>query len=246
MKSIHKKMLVATAAMALAGVAQAQSAGSNIISLGWFRVMPNSSADPLTVDSINGRPLGLVKQGTGADIESADTVGLAFTHFFTDNISGEFVAGIPPKHDVKGDGTFAKYGKLGSVKQWSPALLVKYHFFDAKTKFRPYIGIGVNYTWFSDETISNQTFVNNEFGPGERQRQELVEPGVQHRRQLRDHGQLVRRPVGVVPAAVDDRRVHDGQWPGDDQVAHQDQDRSGRDVPERRLSLLSVQRVAWM
>lgn len=117
MKTIHKKMLVAAAAMTLAGVAQAQSAGSNIISLGWFRVMPNSSSDPLTLDSVNGRPLGQVKQGTGAEIESADTLGIAFTHFFTDNISAEFVAGIPPKHDVKGSGTYAKYGNLGNVKQ---------------------------------------------------------------------------------------------------------------------------------
>jgi outer membrane protein len=165
MKSTYK-MLAAGAVMALAGTAQAQSAGSNIISLGWFRVMPNSSADPLTVDSINGRPVGLVKNGTGAEIESADTLGIAFTHFFTDNISGEFVVGIPPKHDVKGDGSFSQYGKLGSVRQWSPALLVKYHFFEAKTKFRPYVGIGVNYTWFTDETISNQNFVNREVLPG--------------------------------------------------------------------------------
>ncbi|WP_439683924.1 OmpW family protein [Cupriavidus oxalaticus] len=170
MKSTYKKkMLAAGAVMALAGAAQAQSAGSNIVSLGWFRVMPNSSADPMTVDSINGRPVNMTRANTGADIEAADTLGLAFTHFFTDNISGEVVAGIPPKHDVTGTGEYAKYGKLGSVKQWSPALLVKYHFFDAKTKFRPYVGIGVNYTWFTNETITNQQFVDGAFGiPGAR------------------------------------------------------------------------------
>ncbi len=167
MKPTYKKMLAAGAVMALAGTAQAQSAGSNIVSLGWFRVMPNSSADPLTVNSINGRPVGMSRPNTGADIESADTLGLAFSHFFTDNISAEFVVGIPPKHDVKGTGDFAQYGKLGSVRQWSPAVLVKYHFFEAKTKFRPYVGLGVNYTWFTDETISNQDFVNHAFGiPG--------------------------------------------------------------------------------
>lgn len=166
MKSTYKKMLAAGAVMALAGAAHAQSAGSNIVSLGWFRVMPNSSADPLTVDSINGRPVGVNRPNTGAEIETADTLGLAFTHYFTDNISGEIVAGIPPNHEVKGTGNYAQYGKLGSVKQWSPALLVKYHFFDAKTKFRPYVGLGVNYTWFTGETITNQNFVNREFAPG--------------------------------------------------------------------------------
>ncbi|CAG9168396.1 OmpW/AlkL family protein [Cupriavidus pinatubonensis] len=167
MKSTYKKMLAAGAVMALAGTAQAQSAGSNIVSLGWFRVMPNSSADPLTVDSINGRPVNMTRANTGASIESADTLGIAFEHYFTDNISAELVAGIPPKHDVKGTGDYGQYGKLGSVRQWSPAVVVKYHFFDAKTKFRPYVGLGVNYTWFTDETITNQDFVNHAFGiPG--------------------------------------------------------------------------------
>jgi outer membrane protein len=161
----HKKILLASVAMLIAGAAQAQSAGSNVISLGWFRVMPTNSADPLVVDSINGFPVGQTEPGTSAKIKSADTLGIAFAHFFTDNISGDFVAGIPPTHDVQGSGTFSKYGTVGNVRQWSPALLVKYHFREAKSKFRPYVGIGVNYTWFTGETITNQTFVKSEFGP---------------------------------------------------------------------------------
>lgn len=158
-------LLIAAAAMVVAGAAHAQSAGSTIFTAGWFRVMPNSSADPLTIDSVGGRPVGLTRPNTGAEIKSADTLGLAVTHFITDNISTELVFGIPPKHDVEGDRGYATYGKLGTVRQWSPAVLVKYHFLDAKSRFRPYIGIGANYTWFSDETITNQTFVRREFGP---------------------------------------------------------------------------------
>ncbi|MGT2430592.1 hypothetical protein ACU4HD_21365 [Cupriavidus basilensis] len=40
------------------------------------------------------------------------------------------------------------------------------------------MGIGVNYTWFTDETISNQTFVEVRVRPESHdvgQRQELVE-----------------------------------------------------------------------
>ncbi|AOZ04535.1 OmpW/AlkL family protein [Cupriavidus malaysiensis] len=162
----YKKVLIAGAAMLLAGAAQAQSAGSNIVSLGWFRVMPTGSADPLTLDSVNGVPFGQPQPGTGAKVESADTLGLAFTHFFTDNIAGEIVAGIPPKHDITGQGSFAQYGKLGSVRQWSPAVLVQYHFFDATTKLRPYVGIGVNYTWFTAAQVTNQSFVTGTYGPG--------------------------------------------------------------------------------
>ncbi|RZT38351.1 OmpW/AlkL family protein [Cupriavidus agavae] len=166
MNKIYKKMLVAGAAMALAGVAQAQSAGSNIVSLGWMRVMPQGHSEFLTIDSIAGRPAGVQRPNTGATIDSVDTVGLTFSHFFTDNISAEFVLGVPPEHDVSGDRGYEKYGKLGKVRQWSPAVVAKWHFFDAKTKLRPYVGIGVNYTWFTGESVTNQTFVQSEFGPG--------------------------------------------------------------------------------
>lgn len=171
MKKIYKKMLVAGAAMAMAGVAQAQSAGSNIVSFGWMRVMPQGHSEFLTIDSAPralGIPAGYQKPNTGATIDSADTLGLTFAHFFTDNISAEFVLGVPPKHDVSGDRGYEKYGKLGEVRQWSPTVLGKWHFFDAKTKFRPWVGIGVNYTWFTGETVTNQTFINNEFLPGSR------------------------------------------------------------------------------
>ncbi|MBU65424.1 MAG: hypothetical protein CL858_08235 [Cupriavidus sp.] len=167
MQKIYKKILVAAAAMTLAGVAQAQSAGSNIVSFGWMRVMPTGHSEFLTIDSVAGRPTGgLQRQNTGATIDSADTLGLVFSHYFTDHISGEFVLGVPPKHDVSGDRGYEKYGKLGEVRQWSPAAVVKWHFFDAKTKFRPYVGFGVNYTWFTGESVTNQSFVQGEFGPG--------------------------------------------------------------------------------
>ena len=168
MTTIYKKMLVAAAALTMAGLAQAQSAGSNIVSLGWFRVMPTGHSENLTIDSLAGRPVNQQRPNTGATIDSANTLGLSFDHFFTDNFSAEFVLGVPPKHDVSGDRGYEKYGKLGEVRQWSPAVVFKWHFFDAKTRFRPYVGIGVNYTWFRGETVTNQTFVQNEFGPGSR------------------------------------------------------------------------------
>lgn len=168
MNNIYKKILVAAAAMTLGGFAQAQSAGSTVVSMGWFRVMPTGSSENLTIDSLAGRPVNQQRPNTGAKIDSADTLGLAIDHFITDNISAEFVLGVPPKHDVSGDRGYEKYGKLGEVRQWSPALVFKWHFFDAKTKFRPYVGVGVNYTWFTGETVTNQNFVNNEFGPGSR------------------------------------------------------------------------------
>lgn len=161
----YKKVLTAGVALLLAGAAHAQTAGSTVVSLGWFRLMPNSSASPLMIDTIGGRPVNLEQPNTGAEIAAANTVGLSLEHFITDHIAAEFVLGLPPKHDVTGEKEFARYGEIGTVRQWSPAVLVKYHFLSATSKFRPYVGLGVNYTWFTSETITNQQFVHERFGP---------------------------------------------------------------------------------
>lgn len=162
----YKKALAAAAGMILATAAHAQAAGSNIVSAGWFRVMPNSSSDPLLVKSVGGMPVNQPQSGTGAEIKDADTLGLAFTHFFTDNFAVELVGGIPPRHKIDGTGSLSGYGEIGSAKQWSPAVLAKWYFLDADSKFRPYVGAGLNYTWFSNAKITNSAFQTKLAGPG--------------------------------------------------------------------------------
>jgi outer membrane protein len=47
-------------------------------------------------------------------------------------------------------------GELGNAREWSPTLLLKYYFMDASSKFRPYLGAGGSYVWFSDVKLSSQ------------------------------------------------------------------------------------------
>jgi outer membrane protein len=44
------------------------------------------------------------------------------------------------------------------VRQWSPALLLQYYFASATAAFRPFVGLGVSYNWFSDIEL-NPNFV---------------------------------------------------------------------------------------
>ncbi|MDV6321480.1 hypothetical protein, partial [Chromohalobacter sp. HP20-39] len=81
--------------MILSTAAHAQAAGSNFVRLWWFRLMPNCSSDTLFIKSVGGAPFNQSVPNTGAKIQEADTVGLAFTHFFTDNFAVELVGGIP-------------------------------------------------------------------------------------------------------------------------------------------------------
>ncbi len=65
------------------------------------------------------------------------------SYFFTKNIAAELVLTYPQKVDVRAGST-----TLGNVKALPPTLLAQYHF----TNFgplKPYVGLGVNYTRFS-------------------------------------------------------------------------------------------------
>lgn len=154
----NKKGLVLAAVLLTMAPVHAQTAGSTIVGAGWLHLAPQSASDPLYIDSIGGSPKNQSMPGTGSGVSAADTLGLTVNHFFTDNVAVELVAGLPPAHKISGTGVYDQYGELGSVKQWSPALLVKYYFGQATTRFRPYVGMGVNYTWFSDAKITNAQF----------------------------------------------------------------------------------------
>ncbi|MBN3835498.1 OmpW family protein [Burkholderia sp. Ac-20344] len=162
--------------------AHAQSAGSNVVTLGWFHVMPQQSSTPMTTNvaptPINTPlrlPPSFTSPGTGLRTSGADTVGLTVSHFLTDHIAVTSVAGVPPVFKVSGQGTIRPPGPAGalgtqniglasvnpivkSVRQWSPAMLLQYYFGAATAKFRPFLGLGVSYNWFSDLQL-NTNFI---------------------------------------------------------------------------------------
>ncbi|MEM5338572.1 OmpW/AlkL family protein [Paraburkholderia azotifigens] len=181
-----KKHLIAALAAALAAAlslaslnAYAQKAGDNLVTLGWFHVMPQDSSTPLTthvapvpINTPLRLPSSFTSQGTSLSTNNADTAGLVFSHFVTDHIAVTSVAGIPPKFQIYGHGTIQPPGPAGalgkqdighpavnpivkSVRQWSPALIFQYYFASSTAKFRPFLGIGVSYNWFSDIQLNN-------------------------------------------------------------------------------------------
>lgn len=173
-----KHLTIAAVAMLTAsGAAFAQKAGDNVVSLGWFHLSPQVSSDPLKVtgSSVLGLAAGLnaaLGGNTGAQVSDADTLGITFAHFFTDNIAVEGVFGVPPKFHLYGQGRLQLPGNgaLASAKQWSPALLLKYYFGQADDKWRPFVGIGASYFWYSNIELTDgfQALASNSLalGPG--------------------------------------------------------------------------------
>lgn len=139
-----------TALAAFSLPAAAQSAGDNIVNVGWFHLTTDDSSEPLVRRSPALGPI----PGSGATVGDADTLGIAFTHFVTDNFALTADLGIPPKFKLDGSGSLAGLGQLGTAKQWSPAVLAKWYFGDRDSQIRPFVGLGVTRVWYSGVQLS--------------------------------------------------------------------------------------------
>jgi len=144
---MKKTMLALTAMGALAsGSAWAQNAGDWVVGAGWLHFAPQDSSKPLTLTA----PVRSVVAGSGASVKDSDTLGLSAIYFIDSHWAVEGVFGIPPKFKLEGTGTLARVGELGEARQWSPTILGKYYFNEGSAAFRPFVGLGATYVWYSD------------------------------------------------------------------------------------------------
>ena len=91
---------------------------------------------------------------------------LDISYFFTPNFAAELILTYPQKHDVRLNGA-----KIGTLKHLPPTLLAQYHFTQLGA-FKPYVGVGINYTRFSSvkfdpavDAALNPSVKKNSFGP---------------------------------------------------------------------------------
>lgn len=147
-----KKNFIAIGALAAlaSGSALARQAGDWQVGAGWLHLAPQDSSKPLTFTA----PRPAVVPGSGANVSSSDTLGMNLTYFLDSHWAIEGVLGVPPKFKLYGEGSLAPIGELGSAKQWSPTILAKYYFNDGNAKFRPYVGLGATYVWYSDVNLT--------------------------------------------------------------------------------------------
>lgn len=143
--------LAAAAVMAAALPGAAQQAGDVTVGLGIANVNPKSD---------NGTLAG----GT-VPVEIGDNTRPQITaeYFVRDNIGVELLAALPFEHSIESDGT-----EIGTVKHLPPVLSLQYHF-DVTEQWKPFVGVGVNFTGFYDAEAEgplsgNELRVKNSWG----------------------------------------------------------------------------------
>ncbi|WP_018867417.1 MULTISPECIES: OmpW family protein [unclassified Thioalkalivibrio] len=111
------------------------SAGDWLIRGGLTHVAPKS--DNGTLGNLPGNP--------SADVGSNTRPSGNITYMMTDNLGLELLVAIPFKHDLNVGGA-----DIGSTRHLPPTLSLQYHF-NTGSAVRPYVGAGINYTYFFDE-----------------------------------------------------------------------------------------------
>jgi len=136
MKTMTRHLVVAAATaaflIAFLPAASAHEAGDKLLRVGVGTVDPKSN------------------NGDVVSVDSGTAVVFNGTYFFTPNLAFEILAATPFSHDINlaEDGT-----KVGETKHLPPTFSLQYHFSTAGA-FKPYVGAGLNYTLFFDESTT--------------------------------------------------------------------------------------------
>ena len=144
MNKTHK-IIAAAALITLCIGSQAQTAGTKLIRLGATQISPQVTSGNMTAPSFNN---------TKTDVASDTQLGGGLTYMYTDNIAIDLPLALPFTHKLLGAGSLAGAGQLGSVKALPFTVFGQYRFNEAVAVFRPYVGIGLTYAYFYDETGS--------------------------------------------------------------------------------------------
>lgn len=99
-------------------------------------------------------------QNSSVDVQTDAVPEVDFTYFFTDRIAAELILATS-RHDIEATGDIAGLGRVADAGVLPPTLTLQYHFMPDAT-FRPYVGVGINYTLFYDEDTTAS--LNNAIG----------------------------------------------------------------------------------
>jgi outer membrane protein len=161
MTTFSVRILSATLAAAAASLccvapALADADSPNSARIGLYSVFYHVSADDLSGPFVPpGSHLNL-------NANNVETLYLAYVRTLSSHFDVELTAGYPPLQKTvgKGPATLGSVpydGQVIATARWlAPTVLLEYKFLSESSKWRPYIGVGVNYTAFYDRDSTAQ------------------------------------------------------------------------------------------
>lgn len=140
------KSVLMLSTVLLAGPVMAHQSGDFIVRMGGIKVAPDVSSDAFD----SALP---VVGGLEVDVDDDTQLGLTFAYMVTDSIGVELVGTTPFTHDIILD-TGGSGVVIGETSHLPPTLLAQFYA-PQLGPVRGYLGAGVNYTLFFDDSIDD-------------------------------------------------------------------------------------------
>ncbi|RMH17228.1 MAG: hypothetical protein D6698_08690, partial [Gammaproteobacteria bacterium] len=147
---IRKSLLLTLLLVGISPVSHALDRDNLSIDFRVINISPNDSSGPIVAG-------GSAVSGSGVEVDSQTTLDVSFNYNLTPNIALELLADIPTTHNVSANGLGALSVPNGTdiieTGVLPPTLFVQYQFLP-EGKIHPYAGVGLNFTWFYDESLT--------------------------------------------------------------------------------------------
>jgi len=149
---INKSSLLASVALLCSSTAYSIEQGDWLFHVRAININPNDSSSLLNV---GGSDLA----GTGVSVDSNNSLDISLGYMITDNFSVELLADLSSKHTVSVYGLPTSLGvadgtDVVDTNVLPPTVFAQYHF-NPKGKVRPYAGLGLNYTLFFNDDLTD-------------------------------------------------------------------------------------------
>lgn len=144
-KSVFAAVMMTALGLGAAAPAMAYEAGDWLVRGRVINVNPNDDSGNLYIGGVN-------TGAEGVEVDSDTVPELDITYMFTKNWGMELILGYS-EHTVKAHKDWSPLGDVIDTKVLPPTLTLQYHFLP-DSNIRPYVGVGVNYTYFFDEEVS--------------------------------------------------------------------------------------------
>ncbi len=160
-RSFAAALAAATLAAAPAARAADLMDGNNTVYVGLAYLQNHSSMSDLS--GLNTPP------GLNLNVGNAPALGFGYVRNLGGPWSFELALGVPPR--IRTDAMGVNWAALGvspgagvtDVHVISPTAFINYHLLGKDVKFDPFVGLGINYTRFADNTALNT--LNAHLGP---------------------------------------------------------------------------------
>ena len=132
-------------AVLAAASAQAYEQGDLIFRAGVAWVVPNEDSDPIRLPA---QPE--VTLANGVTVDNGAALSLIGAYMVSDHWGLELLAATPLKHDID---LYDLSIPAGSTEHLPPTLSLQWYPRGGQKGWQPYLGLGVNYTFFFDEKV---------------------------------------------------------------------------------------------